>query len=319
MPVGIDGAAAYRPGQLAPDEDAFTLAATALERLDDLVGDLPANGRLLVGGDLPSGSEPDLGRFLGHGVRVVRTDGAGTLEGAVSAEPGAARVVWVESVSRDASTGAPAAVAFRTADPAGSPAVPEPEGGSLLAPLLRLGAERAHVEPARWFGDFRGPEAGRSGAAPGARPELPSEGPVSQGAYVPRPRYLETVAARWRFVGERCSNCGRISFPRRGRCPGCESTTALEAYRLPREGGTVVASTTIGPGGQPTEFDLQVGATGPYSVLLVELVPGVRVTLQATDSAPGSIGLGARIATRLRRLYPMEGEWRYGRKVVPGR
>lgn len=87
--------------------------------------------------------------------------------------------------------------------------------------------------------------------------------------------------------------------------------------RLPRDGGEVVAATSIGPGGQPTEFDEQVATMGSYSVVLVELMRGARVTLQATDSRPGELEIGSRVATRLRRLYPMEGEWRYGRKAVP--
>lgn len=79
----------------------------------------------------------------------------------------------------------------------------------------------------------------------------------------------------------------------------------------------MVASTTVGPGGQPTEFDDQVARSGPYGVVLVELAPGARVTLQVTDARPGELGVGARVGTSLRRLYPMEGEWRYGRKAVP--
>lgn len=79
----------------------------------------------------------------------------------------------------------------------------------------------------------------------------------------------------------------------------------------------MVASTVIGPGGQPTEFDDQVAGSGAYGVVLVDLLPGVRVTLQVTDAKPGELPIGSRVATRLRRLYPMEGEWRYGRKAIP--
>jgi hypothetical protein len=83
------------------------------------------------------------------------------------------------------------------------------------------------------------------------------------------------------------------------------------------DGGTVVATTWIGPGGQPTEFDPQVEATGPYGVVLAEFSPGVRATLQLTDADRGEVGLWDRIGTRLRRSYSMDGEWRYGRKAVP--
>jgi hypothetical protein len=52
-------------------------------------------------------------------------------------------------------------------------------------------------------------------------------------------------------------------------------------------------------------------------VVLAEFAPGVRLTLQVTDAGPDELRIGSRIGTRLRRLYPMEGEWRYGRKAVP--
>lgn len=78
-----------------------------------------------------------------------------------------------------------------------------------------------------------------------------------------------------------------------------------------------MAITTISPGGQPTEFDAQVEASGPYEVALVELVGGTRVTLQVADGRPGDLAVGDPVNTVLRRLYPMEGEWRYGRKAVP--
>lgn len=79
----------------------------------------------------------------------------------------------------------------------------------------------------------------------------------------------------------------------------------------------MVASTAIRTGGQPTEFDAQVAALGGYGVVLAELAPGVRVTLQVTGSSNIPLALGSRVDAHLRRLYPMEGEWRYGRKAVP--
>lgn len=75
--------------------------------------------------------------------------------------------------------------------------------------------------------------------------------------------------------------------------------------------------TTVAPGAQPTEFDVQVALTGSYSVALVRLAGSVRGTFQVTDARAGTLRVGDRVDTRLRRLYPMDGSWRYGRKVVP--
>jgi uncharacterized OB-fold protein len=140
---------------------------------------------------------------------------------------------------------------------------------------------------------------------------------VSEGAYIPGPRYLENLPSRWRFAATRCAACGTYAMPPRGVCPKCRATEGQIPETLRRSGGTIVASTMIGPGGQPTEFDAQVELTGAYQVVIVELAPGVRVTLQVTDAVVGELTIGGQVDTRLRRLYPMEGEWRYGRKAVP--
>jgi len=330
MALEFDRAAAYRvppaAGNRRPaasDEDGFTLAATALERLDPGVPPGPPPDRLVLVGDLPPSAEVDLPRFFGSAVPVERVPGGrGAVRRALATARSTSRgTVDLVAVDLGNGPGEPdAAVAVRFS------AGQEPDGSVLdgsiadeeslsAAPLLRVGADLGPRHPSRWLGDFRS-----DGASPPPGPDvstpLPAEGPVSQGAYVPKARYLENLPSRWRFVGQRCGACGTVGFPPRGRCRSCGATSPLEPFPLPLEGGTVVAMTTIGPGGQPTEFDDQVAAGGPYGVVLVELMPGVRVTLQVAAD-PRSIRIGDRVATRLRRLYPMEGEWRYGRKAVP--
>jgi uncharacterized OB-fold protein len=91
----------------------------------------------------------------------------------------------------------------------------------------------------------------------------------------------------------------------------------LRAEPLPLEDGEVEAVTTVRAGAQPTEFDPQVEQFGDYDVAIVRLASDVRATFQVTDSPPGGLRVGDRVRTALRRLYPQEGEWRYGRKAVP--
>jgi uncharacterized protein len=338
MARGVERAAAYVPSGerdgrrvAEADEDGFTLAATALERLDDGATFATPATRLLLVGDFPASADADLRRFLGYPLAVDRFGAApGALALALEAaldplRPAPAVLVAVDLAPEPAGDGprtrpSDGAVAVRISDaPGGDPIGATLGGGSeeeFPAGALRiLGAESAKRAPLRWVGDFgSAPGAGRASAAP--RRSIPGEGPYSQGAYVPLPRYLENLPSRWRLVGERCPQCQRIGFPPRGRCRGCGANDGLAPVALPRDGGTVVASTRIGPGGQPTEFDEQVGTSGPYGVVLVDLAPGVRVTLQVAD-ADGPLPVGSLIGTRLRRLYPMEGEWRYGRKAVP--
>ncbi len=140
---------------------------------------------------------------------------------------------------------------------------------------------------------------------------------VSEGAYVPRPRYLENLPSRWRFEADRCRVCRGVTFPVATSCRHCGKSEGLDRMRLPQDHLRVLAKTVVRPGGQPTEFDAQVAIEGSYAAVIAELRPEIRVTLQVTDIDPEIIRIGGFIDTRLRRLYPMEGEWRYGRKAVP--
>lgn len=192
---------------------------------------------------------------------------------------------------------------------------PEPSGEEVVAAFLRgeatefLGLRRRG--PVAWTRPT-GPTEVRT-----PPPRVPADAlrAVSEGAHVPRPRYLENLPSRWRFVADRCGSCGAISFPRRGRCRQCNAREALTELELPHE-GTVEAATVVAPGAQPTEFDPMVARTGAYGVVLVRLADGVRATLMVADGVPVPLPVGHRVTTTLRRLYPIEGEWRYGRKAV---
>lgn len=175
-----------------------------------------------------------------------------------------------------------------------------------------LGFQR--TGPVEWRGDLAPSAQGTEAPAP----PLPAAAleAVSEGAYVPRPRYIESLGARWRFVGERCAACGTVTFPPRGRCRGCAATEGLTPFALPRT-GSVEAATIVAPGAQPSEFDPIVEGSGRYGVAILQLVPGVRVTVAVTGSGDTPLPAGTSVRTELRRLYPMEGEWRYGRKAIP--
>jgi len=321
------------------DEDGFTLAATAIERLADPQGEIPVPARLLLVGDLPPSAEANLPRFLGVAIPVERCGNGPTgvraaFERASESPPesGPALLVAVDLAgdrpedSLASAAGAGDAAVAVWIDEGGLPFSERPDlrspaespagsTGALFA-LARADAER---DLDGWRGERAGPSAAERGEGPssGGRPMLRPNEPVSQGAYVPAPRYVENLPSRWRFAADRCGRCGALTFPSRGRCRECGARGGFTTVHLPPDGATVVASTVIGSGGQPTEFDDQVSSRGPYAVVLVELAAGVRVTLQMTGTASGPIPVGTRVSTRLRRLYPMEGDWRYGRKALP--
>ena len=334
--------AAYQPKQMAEgrpvgafDEDAFTIGATAAERAwyGRREGSVPLLLHLL--GEFPPVAEWGFGALLGRSAEVVRHKGdsgelARTLEELEGSEGEVALVVAVDLAEKPATgaagrsppTGAGAvAYVLEPTETARPFAVGKTSASrSAVAATLRLGPAGAEATgPVELVGDWEW-DPGSARAVDGARssPVAPEElGAVSEGAYVPRARYLENLPSRWRFLAEACGDCHGTTFPARGVCRRCGRSGSLTPVDLPLDGGRVIAVTTVGPGGQPTEFDRQVATVGPYDVALVELARGVRVTLQVTDSDPGELRVGDHVSTLLRRLYPMEGEWRYGRKAVP--
>ena len=319
----------------AVDEDAFTLGATAVERVWVGRPEEPGKVHVHLLGEFPPMADWGFPALLGREGDVVRhADTAEELQEALRSleegDDGPALVVASELPERAVGRARPraagpgaASVAYlleRTEEASpldiGKPA----SGRRAVASTLRLGGPR--IELPRFVtlvGDWDGPTAAEPTAPNTAgRPWKESTlSAVSEGAYVPRARYLENLPSRWRFLSETCRGCGGTTFPARGICRRCGRSDALTSLALPLDGGRVVAITTVGKGGQPTEFDYQVESLGPYDVALVELARGMRVTLQVTDCPPGTLKVGDRVNTMLRRLYPMEGEWRYGRKAVP--
>lgn len=316
------------------DEDTFSMGATALERAMGtweastepvdihLLGDFPPMAdwgfAVVVGGKAIVARHPS---EAGELTRTIRS-----LEGMAG---GPAVVVVAETPERSPEKKGP------TPSPIGAGAVTyllQPSDRSTAFPLERAGVNDSALALAfqrgkqtysgalaqTFVGDWDvSPAVGRTVDLALIRSTADRDlSFVSEGAYVPRARYLENLPSRWRFVAEECDSCHEVTFPARGVCRRCRRRDDLTRISLPRDGGRVVAVTRIGKGGQPTEFDEQVASSGPYGVVLLEFPGGVRATLQLTDSDPTRVAIGARARTRLRRTYPMDGRWRYARKAI---
>ena len=331
----IERAAAERPRWTVdertvagPDEDGFTLVAAAVERLLPLPPDLTAIDLI---GEFPEVVDWALPALLGRSLPLTRHEerAAGLTDALADAEDRASAghrslllAADLPERSDDPGRGEGALAVALQVGPGGSPLRSPASGDSPLgaaeAALLLKSAD-PDASPARWLGAWErraGPvlpiDASALREAAGA-----SVHGVSEGAYVPRLRYLERLPSRWRLEAETCGACGVRSFPARGRCGRCGRDDRLTTASLPYDGGRVVATTVIGRGGQPTEFDRTVDAVGGYGVVLAEIVPGIRGTFAVTDAPHLPLAIGSSVATRLRRLYPIEGEWRYGRKAIP--
>ena len=329
-PQGVTGS----PPFPLPDEDEFTLAATAVERAWSGERGEPGPVEVHLLGEFPAVADWGFAALLGRAANVTRHSGeaaelTNTLRAVEEGEGGPALLVAVElpgtKPKKSARTPARAggAVAFRldtTEEPHPFTLPKMAVDRTAVATALKVG-EGARELPGSvvLVGDWeQGTEAGLAVREnpPRERVEVDTRA-VSEGAYVPHPRYLENLPSRWRFLAEACQACQGTTFPARGVCRRCGRRDALTTVSLPYDGGRVVAVTTVGKGGQPTEFDAQVESQGPYDVALVELARGMRVTLQVTNAPAGTLHVGDRVNTMLRRLFPMEGEWRYGRKAVP--
>jgi len=276
----------------------------------------------------PTYRVPDAKAWLSEAVRAGRLTAPGTNGVLLFIAPALAPVLlrsWIAAFPNHPVVSAPSApeglgeapnLPFGVGLHALTPA--SPPGEEVVVAFLRgettefLGMRRTGA--VAWHGPTEFPPSDGPPAPP--RPPEDVTRAVSEGAHVPRPRYLEDLPSRWRFAADRCGACGTISFPRRGRCRQCNARDGLTEFELPRE-GTVEAATVVAPGAQPTEFDPLVARTGAYGVVLVKLAEGARATLMVADGAGTPLGIGSAVTTRLRRLYPIEGEWRYGRKALP--
>ncbi|HEV8049036.1 MAG TPA: zinc ribbon domain-containing protein [Thermoplasmata archaeon] len=307
--LAVDRSAASRGGKV--DHGALAIALRATEGpgivIDSVRTDsaTPSDAKRPLRLPHPTGSGPVPLFLLGQESRVTAASAAA---GELGYSP--AIVPRAPPGTGPAPT-APYALALRAA--------PSGVGGPAGFVIAILGDDRdvtvrGRVSAAMMWFEAAGPAA-IALSAPPAPDDPTSLDARAEGAYVPRPRYLENLPSRWRLVAERCGVCGRLTFPARGACAACGSGE-LTAVPLARTRWRVEAATTVHPGAQPTEFDRTVAAAGAYSVVVARSSEGPRATFQVAGP-PGTAPVGTTIAPVLRRLYPMEGEWRYGRKAVP--
>ena len=123
------------------------------------------------------------------------------------------------------------------------------------------------------------------------------------------PRYHRLTSAYYRLEGQRCTDCGAVKFPPRGTCGACSKKT-LETYRFSGR-GTVYSFAEVAQA--PKGFE------APYTVALVELEEGVRVTAQLTDVDADEVEIGMPVEMVTRRLQEKgpHGYLVYGYKFRP--
>ena len=116
---------------------------------------------------------------------------------------------------------------------------------------------------------------------------------------------------RYRLEAERCTSCGRVSYPPRLVCPSCRAR-AFEPVTLPRDGKVVTFTIVRVP---PAGFV----EAAPLPIALVELADGTRVMVQIADvEDPSQVEIGMPVRLEFRRIRS-DGEAGvifYGHKAV---
>jgi uncharacterized OB-fold protein len=123
-------------------------------------------------------------------------------------------------------------------------------------------------------------------------------------------RYWREIPQRFRFEAKKCSNCGFVAFPPRLVCPECGKRNFTDYILVDK--GKILTFTTIEVG--PSEFSDMV----PYTVAIVELDDGVKITCQIADAVPENIKIGGRVQLEFRKIQQdgHAGIIKYGYKAV---
>ncbi len=111
---------------------------------------------------------------------------------------------------------------------------------------------------------------------------------------MPSPKYWRETPQRYRLEAAKCKKCGKISFPPRLVCIACGNKD-FDTVKL-SDKGKIVTFTTIRVA--PAQFTTQA----PYSIAIVELNDGVRITTQVVDCAPQDLEIGKPVKIVFRKI-----------------
>lgn len=110
-------------------------------------------------------------------------------------------------------------------------------------------------------------------------------------------RFWRETKSRYNLIGTKCGNCGKVFFPPRGLCPKCRRASMGKMEPLQLEGkGTVISHSTVHDG--LPDFQMQI----PYTMAIIELDEGVKITGQIVDCGEADIKIGSKVETVFRKL-----------------
>jgi len=114
---------------------------------------------------------------------------------------------------------------------------------------------------------------------------------------MPEARFWRESQVRYNMIGRRCGACGRVYFPPREICPKCRRASMGKMEKVKLSGKGAVVSWTDVHEGLP-DFQMQI----PYTMAIIELDEGARITGQIVDSHEGDVRIGSRVEAVFRKL-----------------
>ena len=124
-------------------------------------------------------------------------------------------------------------------------------------------------------------------------------------------RYWREIPQRYRFEANECPACQKKFFPPRLICPECQNKELVKTKLA--EKGKLISFTIIRV--PPQQFVDQA----PYTVGIVELEDGVRITGQIVDCEFENLKIGLEVKMEFRKIFQEghSGILCYGYKFVP--
>lgn len=103
------------------------------------------------------------------------------------------------------------------------------------------------------------------------------------------------IQQRYNLIGSKCSQCGKVFFPKRVICPECRRRGKIEDIKLSGKGKIYTYSVI----NTPTE---EFKTLAPYVVAIIELEEGTKITSQIVDCNPKEIEIGDEVEVVFRKI-----------------
>lgn len=114
---------------------------------------------------------------------------------------------------------------------------------------------------------------------------------------MPEARFWRETQSRYNMVGRKCANCQKVYFPPRDMCPKCRRASMGKMEKTSLSGKGTVLSFSVVHDGLPA-FQMQI----PYTMAIIELEEGARITGQIVDCHNGNVKIGSRVEAVFRKL-----------------